>query len=168
MLLRRAIGFVVTSLTLVAVVMAVNPSRSADAPQNMTLMPTAAPVDSFVAERDSLMNQVLTAIAGREGAPAESVFKNIKILKGMPAGRVPRIMNMGFGKSLGVSCRHCHVPGHWADDDKPQKQIARDMWDMVGTINKQMLPNIKNLRSTQPTVNCTTCHRGAIKPALNL
>ena len=39
--------------------------------------PAPAPIDSFVAERDSLMKEVLQHIAGRENAPAESVFKNI-------------------------------------------------------------------------------------------
>jgi len=127
-----------------------------------------APPDSFAAERDSLMNDVLEKIAGRENAPAESVFKNIRLLKGVPAGRLPRIMNFGFGRSLGVRCRHCHVEGHWDAEDKPQKQIARDMSEMLHTINTELLPKVKNLKSEHPTVNCTTCHRGAVKPALNL
>ena len=127
-----------------------------------------APPDSFAAERDSLMNDVLEKIAGRENAPAESVFKNIRLLKGVPAGRLPRIMNLGFGRSLGVRCRHCHVEGHWDAEDKPQKQIARDMSEMLHTINTELLPKVKNLKSEHPTVNCTTCHRGAVKPALNL
>ena len=127
-----------------------------------------APPDSFAAERDSLMNDVLEKIAGRENAPAESVFKNIRLLKGVPAARLPRIMNFGFGRSLGVRCRHCHVEGHWDAEDKPQKQIARDMSEMLHTINTELLPKIKNLKSEHPTVNCTTCHRGAVKPALNL
>jgi len=138
------------------------------APGPPVAMPAAAPVDSFAAERDSLMKDVLNHIAGREAAPAESVFKNIKMLKGMPAGRIPRIMNMGYGRSLGVRCSHCHVAGHWADDDKPQKQIARDMMALVDTLNNVMLPRIKNLKSERPTVNCTTCHRGSRKPATNL
>ena len=127
-----------------------------------------APPDSFAAERDSLMNDVLEKIAGRENAPAESVFKNIRLLKGVPAGRLPRIMNFGFGRSLGVRCRHCHVEAHWDAEDKPQKQIARDMSEMLHTINTELLPKVKNLKSEHPTVNCTTCHRGAVKPALNL
>ena len=130
-------------------------------------MPASAFVDSFASERDSLMNEVLQHIAGREEVPAESVFKNIKLLKGVPAGRLPRIMNLGWGRSLGVRCTHCHVQGHWADEDKPQKQVARDMSAMMKTINTELLPNIKNLRSDKPGVNCSTCHRGSIKPAMN-
>jgi Photosynthetic reaction centre cytochrome C subunit len=132
------------------------------------MAPAPVAIDSFVAERDSIMNDVLQHIAGREQAPAESVFKNIKVMTGVPAGRLVRIMNMGFGRSLGVRCAHCHVSGHWDSEDKAQKQIARDMMAMTKTITTDLLPKIKNLHSEHPLVNCTTCHRGAIKPALNL
>ena len=144
------------------------PAPPAPSATPVTLPATVAAVDSFVADRDSLMKEVLQHIAGRENAPAESVFKNIKVLKGVPAGRIPRIMNLGFGRSLGVNCSHCHVAGHWADEDKPQKQIAREMMTMVDTINHVMLPRIKNLKSEHPTVTCTTCHRGSRKPATSL
>lgn len=133
-------------------------------------MPQFAPVpgDSFAAERDSLMNVVLHSIAGKENVAAESVFKDIKVLKGVPAGRLPRIMNLGYGRSLGVRCAHCHVQDQWEKDDKPQKQIARDMADLSRTLNTELLPKIKNLKSEHPVVNCTTCHRGQVKPATNL
>ena len=114
------------------------------------------------------MRSVLRAIAGRETLPAESVFTNIRTLRGIPAGRVPRIMNLGFGRSLGVGCDHCHDPADWASDAKPQKQIARQMFAMMDTINRRLLPGIANLQSAQPVVNCTTCHRGAVKPALEM
>jgi hypothetical protein len=144
------------------------PASITAAPPAAIITPAAAPVDSFVAERDSLMNEVLKRIAGRENAPAESVFRNIKLLKGVPAGRVPRIMNLGYGRSLGVRCAFCHVAGHWADDDKPQKQITRDMAAMVKAINTDFLPKIEHLQGKPPLVNCTTCHRGSIKPALDM
>jgi hypothetical protein len=123
-----------------------------------------APVDSFVAERDSLMNDLLRHYAGRESAPAESVFKNLKVIKGRTVEQVLRMMNMGFGRNLGVACQHCHVLGHWADEDKPTKQVTRDMMAMVGRINGELLPAIKNLKSEQPGVNCGTCHRGTARP----
>ena len=75
---------------------------------------------------------------------------------------------MGFARSLGVSCVHCHVPGEWEKDDKPQKQIAREMGGMSRTISGDLLSKIRNLRSEKPAVNCTTCHRGQVKPALDL
>lgn len=107
-------------------------------------------------------------IKGRENEPAEKVFKNMQILKQMPAGRLLSVMEMGFARSLGVNCTHCHLPDKWESEDKAQKQIARDMWTMMGTINTQLLKNIKNLKSETPAINCTTCHRGQVKPALNL
>lgn len=129
---------------------------------------SAAPRDSAAASRDSLMNEVLRSIAGREQEPAESVFRDIQIFRGMPAGRIPRLMNLGFGRSLGVGCEHCHVPGEWADSSKPTKQIAREMSRMVRVINEEQLARIPNLRSERPMVNCTTCHRGQTRPALNM
>ena len=107
-------------------------------------------------------------IAGKENDPAEKVFKNIQMLKAVPAGRLLRIMEMGYSKSLGVTCTHCHVAGKWEKDDVPTKQIAREMSAMVGAINNDYLKKIENLKSESPIVNCTTCHRGQVKPALNL
>lgn len=107
-------------------------------------------------------------IAGKENLPAEQVFKNIQVLKGIPAGRLLRIMELGYSRSLGVNCTHCHVVDQWDKDDKPAKPIAREMSKMVQTINNDLLKPIKNLKGPNPIVNCTTCHRGQIKPALNL
>jgi hypothetical protein len=107
-------------------------------------------------------------IKGREQEPAGTVFKNIQTMKGRPAGQLLAVMQMGYARSLGVDCTHCHVPEKWESDEKPQKQIARDMSAMVAKINGESLKGIKNLKSETPTINCTTCHRGQVKPALNL
>lgn len=125
----------------------------------------ATRADTSARLRDSLTNAVLEQIKGKEESPAESVFKNIKLFKGLPAGRLLRIMNGGWGRSLGTGCEHCHVVGEWDKEDKAQKQIARDMSAMVGTINRELLVKIKNLKSEKPSVNCATCHRGDVKPA---
>lgn len=126
--------------------------------------PMAAPIDTFAAERDSLTKELLAHYAGKEKAPAESVFKNIKILKGITVESLLGRMNRGYGRSLGVRCQHCHVLGHWADEDKPAKQVARDMMLMTGRINDELLPAIKNIKSEKPGVNCGTCHRGTARP----
>lgn len=107
-------------------------------------------------------------IAGKEELPATDVFRNITQYKGVTAGRLLRIMDYGFSRGLGVACTHCHVAGEWDRDDKATKQIARDMAGMVAAINGDLLRNIPNLRSTNPAVNCTTCHRGQVRPALQL
>jgi len=116
------------------------------------------------ARRDSASAMVLRSIAGRENQPAESVFKNIKILKGVPAGRLVNIMNMGFGRSLGVSCGFCHVPGKWDLDDKEEKNTARIMFAMVQAINRDYLSKVPSDRGTPPVANCFTCHRGNPRP----
>ena len=107
-------------------------------------------------------------IKDRENEPATAVFKNIQTMKNSQAGRLLAVMEFGYARSLGVTCTHCHTPDKWESEDKPQKQIARDMSSMVTTINRELLKNIKNLKSEAPIVNCTTCHRGEIKPAQNL
>lgn len=107
-------------------------------------------------------------IKGRENEPATAVFKNIQTMKNTNAGRLLAVMEMGFARSLGVNCTHCHVPDKWESEEKTQKQTARDMSAMVSTLNRDLLKNIKNLKSEMPIVNCTTCHRGEVKPALNL
>ena len=117
------------------------------------------------ARRDSGAANVLRSIAGRENQPAESVFKNIKIFKGVPAGRLVNIMNNGFGRSLGVSCGFCHVPGKWDVDDKEEKNTARLMFAMVQTINRDYIAKVPvDSGSPPPMVNCMTCHRGMPKP----
>ena len=108
---------------------------------------------------------VLRSIAGRENQPAESVFKNIKIFKGVPAGRLVNIMNNGFGRSLGVSCGFCHVPGKWDLDDKEEKNTARLMFAMVQTINRDYISKVPHDSvGPMPVVNCFTCHRGNSRP----
>src|SRR5215204_155900 len=128
-----------------------------------TPAPAAAPFDPKAA-----IAKLREQIKGRENELAPTVFKNIQTMKNTPAGRLLSVMEMGFARSLGVDCTHCHVPDKWEVEDKPQKQIARDMSNMVSTINRELLKNIKNLKSESPIVNCTTCHRGEVKPALNL
>ena len=144
--------------------------------------PPPFPGDTTAAERDSLMNEVMKSIAGKEQMAAESVFKDIKMLKGRRAGDIPRVMNYGFGRSLGVSCYHCHARNDWAKDEKKQKRIARDMMRMVLAINNDYLSKIEGLGEDhpgggpggpggpgggpggpgRPVVNCSTCHRGSI------
>jgi hypothetical protein len=126
--------------------------------------PTPAPVFDQTAAVAKLKEQ----IKGKEKELAPAVFKNVQTMKNTTAERFLAVMEFGFARSLGVNCTHCHIPDKWEAEDKPQKQIAREMSAMVATINKELLRNIKNLKSETPIVNCTTCHRGDVKPALNL
>jgi hypothetical protein len=115
--------------------------------------------------RDSLMQVVLASIAGKENMPAESVFKNIQIFKGVPAGRVVNIMGRAFSPALGVSCGFCHVVGAYEKDDRTQKKTARVMYAMVNAINKDYLTKIAEPGRDAARVSCSTCHRGMMRPA---
>lgn len=100
--------------------------------------------------------------AGRLVACLDSLA--IRGVKGRTVDQVLRMMDFGFGRSLGVRCQHGHVLGHWAEEDKPTKQVARDMMEMTSRINGELLTNIKNLKSEHPGINCSTCHRGTPRP----
>jgi hypothetical protein len=103
------------------------------------------------------------SIAGREKQPATEVFKNIQLFKTMEAGRLPGVMGF-WSNALGVTCKHCHIVDQWEKEDRPEKQIARDMVQMVSEVNTHLLKNIKNLDSPEPKIGCWTCHRGKVIP----
>lgn len=88
--------------------------------------------------------------------PAEEVFKNIQVFKGLPAPEVMNIMR-SFTRSLDVRCEFCHVDGAFEKDDKPEKLTARKMVLMAGQINKENF-------GSERRVTCWTCHRGSNDP----
>lgn len=141
-------------------------SFSVTAAQNPPSVPVQEPAKTI--DKEKIVQDLLKKIAGQENKPAEEVFKNIQLLKGIPAGRLVLMMNMGYSRALGVDCTHCHTLDQWEKDDKTEKLIAREMVKMTNTINNEQLKNIKNLKGPNPIINCTTCHRGQTKPALNL
>lgn len=88
--------------------------------------------------------------------PAETTYKNIQVLKGVPASEVLTVMK-AFTEGLGVNCTYCHVSTEELDkDDKAMKATARKMLEMVRETNKKY--------PTNGVVTCYTCHRGAAKP----
>jgi hypothetical protein len=123
--------------------------------------------DSLAADRAKYVSMVMKTIQGKENMSSDSVFKNIKVLK-VPAARFLKIMELGYSRSLGVSCGHCHNTNDFASEEKPAKDITRQMMQMSAKINNELLKNIKGLDNKNPVINCTTCHRGQLKPALNL
>lgn len=140
-------------------------------PQTKPEKPAASASESHAAGDPELHRAVEAlhkSIEGKENEPSEKVFKNIQSFKGVPAGRLLGAMEKGFSPALGVSCKHCHDIEHWEKDDKDEKQAARGMMKMVGDINEKYLKGMPGLMSDKPMVNCTTCHRGQIKPALSL
>jgi len=88
--------------------------------------------------------------------PAGEAFKNVQLLKEVPAGQFFGIMQ-GISASLGVNCQFCHVEGNFAADDKEEKKTARAMITMVHGINQQFF-------NGKMEVRCYTCHHGASHP----
>ncbi|MDX1639358.1 MAG: photosynthetic reaction center cytochrome c subunit family protein, partial [Balneolaceae bacterium] len=112
--------------------------------------------DTIEFDQEQVLARLREEIKGMEDRPSAEVYQNIEVFKKVPAGRLLRIMEFGFSRSLGVNCTHCHNPENFAEEDKPQKEITRQMMEMVGTINSELLAKIENLESEKPTVNCTT------------
>jgi hypothetical protein len=126
--------------------------------------PATAANDSVQRINDRFVAQILSTIAGRESAPAESVFTNIQWLKNVPARQFLSIMNGGYARALGVTCTHCHVLGDFASDTKRPKRAAREMAVMHRMINQE-LRKMQNLRPAENrAINCSTCHRGMVNP----
>lgn len=132
--------------------------------------PTPTPKTKF--DQKAAIAKLKEQIKGKEKLPASEVFKNVKDYGTLPAGRLLAIMEFGFSRSLGVDCTHCHTPENWASEEKEAKNIARQMSKMTTQINIKLLRSIEEFKDRKgqqrPIVNCTTCHRGQVKPALNL
>jgi len=89
---------------------------------------------------------------------AEQVYKNIQVLKGVPADQLIPAMQF-ITASLGVQCDFCHQESAFEKDDKETKQTARKMMRMMFAINKD------NFDGHQE-VTCYACHRGEHKPVI--
>ena len=120
--------------------------------------------DSLTAAKQLNVDAVLESIKGKEKMPADSVFKDVQMLKGMPAENLLGIMNKGFSTALGVGCDYCHNTQDYASNEIPAKNIAREMMTMSGEI-REMLSKMTEIKNEKAHVNCATCHRGSIVPA---
>jgi hypothetical protein len=95
--------------------------------------------------------------AGQAIPTAGQRFKNMQVLKEMPADRVFPTMSV-MSASLNVECSFCHAEGPDFDkDDKKTKQSARKMMEMELAINKAYFGG-------EAVVTCNTCHRGSVTP----
>jgi hypothetical protein len=94
------------------------------------------------------------AAAARETASQQ--FKNIQVLKDVPADQLIPAMQF-ITASLGVDCEYCHVEHAFDKDDKKPKVTARKMMEMMITINSE---NFESHRM----VTCYTCHQGGANP----
>ena len=93
------------------------------------------------------------------GQPAEQFYKNITVLKGMPAHMMAPTMQL-IEIALGVHCVYCHDADNTKRelDVKPEKAVARRMIQMVADINRTQFEG-------REVVTCITCHQGGTKPS---
>lgn len=94
---------------------------------------------------------------------AESVFKNVTVLRGIPVDEFMGTMGV-FSAALGFSCEDCHTASSndWANyalDKSPRKLMARRMVTMMAAINKEHFGG-------RQVVTCFTCHRGSNQPKM--
>lgn len=97
--------------------------------------------------------------------------ENLKVLPADTGADALRAAMVGFTRSLGVRCSHCHVGEEgqplgtydFVSDEKTEKGTAREMMQLVRSVNEQ-------LGATEPAgrerleVRCYTCHRGRPLP----
>ena len=94
---------------------------------------------------------------------SDTVFKNVKVLKGIPVDEFMDTMGM-FASSLGYDCSSCHSPEIRTNREAfavetPLVQRARGMITMMNAINR-------NYFRGEPRVSCFTCHRGNYNPEI--
>src|ERR1700722_14921988 len=99
-------------------------------------------------------------LADMKGKTAEQFYKKIEVLKGVPAEEGHPAMEY-IPPALGVGCGYCHVIGHFDQDDKREKHVARSMMAMTMAMNSTVFDGKRE-------VTCYTCHRGAAKAASTL
>jgi hypothetical protein len=123
------------------------------------------PRDSLAKLRSVYVAEVMQKIAGRENQPAEQVFKNVQVLKGITAAELVQKMEKDYSEALSWNCTNCHRlanEGNFASDTSADKRRARFMQQMQNDINGVELPKLYP-RDT-PKVTCATCHRGYNEP----
>ena len=110
---------------------------------------------------------VLGGATAQAQFPPESL-ENLSVLPSdMEVREVIDIMR-GFAQALGVRCQHCHVGRagqplsefDFVSDEKPAKETARDMLQMVWAINQEYVAGLANHGDPPLEVQCAMCHRG--------
>lgn len=117
---------------------------------------------------------VVISIAATE-PPQNGPKRNLKVLpKNISDEELDKVMD-SWKDALGVKCNFCHagkeVDGkfklEFASDEKPEKEMARNMYKMTAKINKKMFhykPSSET-KDAVPPISCNTCHNGKPHPA---
>jgi hypothetical protein len=94
---------------------------------------------------------------------------NLKVLpRDISADDLDKLMHR-YQRELGAPCGYCHEENpetkhiDFASDENPVKETARFMISMTSDINNKYLPQLGDLRYSEP-ISCGNCHRGQIDP----
>jgi hypothetical protein len=144
-----------------------SPATAAGPGATTTAAPRRVPPsrDSLAKLRAAYVTTVMASIAGRENQPAEQVFKNVQVLKGLTAAQLVHKMDAEYGVAMSWNCTNCHrlaPQGNFASDTSTDKKRARFMQQMTDSINRSYLPKL--YPKDTPKVSCMTCHRGYNEP----
>ena len=96
------------------------------------------------------------ALVEVDGAGQASNYKNIEVLTEMTDMEIRSVMQ-SWARQLGVTCLGCHVQGDFAAEDMSEKQIAREMFGIVNTLNE--LPYFSG---SERMADCALCHKGSL------
>jgi photosynthetic reaction center cytochrome c subunit len=126
-----------------------------DATKSRTdLSPAAAQTEQTAAQTPQQTSPQSAAAGAAQ--TAEQKYKNIQVLKGIPADQLLPSMQF-ITASLGVDCEFCHVHQDPGSDGKKPKVVARKMMTMMMQIDTD---NFNGER----VVTCYSCHRGSVHP----
>lgn len=118
--------------------------------------------DTLMLDREKYILAFKDSLKGKETMLADSVFKNIKSLKGKSTEQLLSIMN-NWGHALGVTCKFCHDINNWASEKSRNYGRTREMLVMNDRLNRELLANMKGFR--QPvTMGCISCHNEMKEP----
>src|SRR5262245_39307172 len=116
---------------------------------------------------------VFMAIAASQ-PPAKRNERNLKVLpKDISNADLDSIMDT-YARQLNVGCDFCHANSKinpqdldMASDDKPEKEITRQMMRMTAAINKDWFDYTIIYKAGETmAVSCYTCHDGFPRPEL--
>ena len=131
---RKLLGFI-SVLALVFVVLA--PNASDLSAQSATLQPAPS----------------------MTGKTAGDYYKNVKVLKDIPAADLLPAMEY-IVVATGIQCGNCHDIKQFDNDDKRDKKSARNMMKLTFALDDTLFNGRRQM-------TCYTCHRGSNSPAIS-
>jgi len=156
----------------------------AQAPQAAPQVSSQAPTQAAPAATQGPAPQGTGQGSGQGSVPGGRPMRNfppptnLHVLPKDLTGRQVRDIMETWQGSLGVKCEFCHTADpknigpngrprtNFADDSKPDKQIARIMYTMTQQMNQDYIKKAMDLDPDDmgSPVTCGTCHRGHKMP----